>query len=200
MTTGARELPRRGTSSPIQGVYVLRSVSRPTNPGPPVAGIERCRRGGWGSIIEAAKPSREKTASGVFPQESWFAARRPPPSRGRSHHGAQNAKRIAVLVALRRSRLDGCARTSLFFRLQKSVGDHCRLHRSSPTGPKRPGRPRGGRGVNGGLVRGSETSSSTRNRDGGGAEGETGVARVRPSRGSCHVGRVPRPVEAHSRA
>jgi len=29
----------------------------------------------------------------------------------------------------------GCARTSLFHRLQKSIGDHCRPHRSFSTGP-----------------------------------------------------------------
>jgi hypothetical protein len=64
VTKGARESLRRGICATIQGARVLHSVFWPTEPGPPVAGIARCRRGGWRSCAGVAKPSRGKAAPG----------------------------------------------------------------------------------------------------------------------------------------
>jgi hypothetical protein len=48
---------------------------------------------------------------------------------------SQNVKRVAALVTLRRSKPEVVLVRRSFTRLQKSIGDHCRPHRSSSTGP-----------------------------------------------------------------
>jgi hypothetical protein len=64
VTKGARESLRRGIRATTQGARVLHSVFRPTEPGPPVAGVARRRRGGWRGYTGVAKPLRGKAALG----------------------------------------------------------------------------------------------------------------------------------------
>lgn len=134
VTNGCTRGAEEGNSRNIQGARVLRSVPRPTLPGPPVAGVARRRRGGWCEAhIGFAKPSREKADSGWPHQSTWFAVRRPRPREGRVTTATKREEgcgpRHDAKIEAR-----GCARTSLFHRLQKSIGDHCRPHRSSSTG------------------------------------------------------------------
>jgi hypothetical protein len=106
VTNGCTRGAEEGLSRNIKGARNLHSVPRPTVLGPPVGGVARRRRGGWfGFHIGFAKPSREKADSGWLNQGTWFAVRRPRPSRRGESPRSQNAKRVAALVALRRSRL-----------------------------------------------------------------------------------------------
>ena len=106
MTIGCTKGAEEGNSRNIQGARILHSVLRPTVLGPPVVNVARRRRGGWfGFHIGFAKPSREKADSG-WPRPK-HVVRGPSASslaRGESPR-PQNAKRIAVLVALRRPKL-----------------------------------------------------------------------------------------------
>jgi hypothetical protein len=91
-----------------------------------------------GEVLPAhAKPfTGGKRARGSFFRFRWLVARgaqlREKPEIAAP---AQNAKRVAALVALRGSSASSCARTSCF-ELQKSIGDSRWPHRSAPPAPK----------------------------------------------------------------
>jgi hypothetical protein len=88
------------------------------------------------SYRQRQSPHGEKPRSGQVNRSAWLAARRPHPLGRMSHHGAQNAKKVAAFVALRGSRLVSVLVRRSLNELQKSIGDHCWSHRSSFTGQK----------------------------------------------------------------
>lgn len=136
------------------------------------------------ALSRSPKPSREETVSGNPRQASWLAARRPHPSRGKSHHVAHNAKGIAVSVAMRGSKHTGV----LVHRFQS-----CRSRQATTAGlieasspVNRPDRPQGRWEVNGGLVQGEETSLPSRNREWRRSQGRNRRREGERERGGCH--------------
>jgi hypothetical protein len=134
MTTGARGELRRGIRASFQEARILRSVPRPTLPGPPVGGVARRRRGGWlGFISGSPSPHGKKRTRGGLTRARGSRSVGLVPREGRVTTATKREEgcgpRHAAKIEAR-----GRARTSLFHRLQKSIGDHCRPHRSFSTG------------------------------------------------------------------
>lgn len=136
MTIGCTKGAEEGNSRNIQGARILHSVLRPTVLGPPVVNVARRRRGGWfGFISGSPSPHGKKRTRGGPDQSTWFAARRPRPSRGASHHGHKTRRGLRSSSRCEDQSSQVCSYV-VVSRLQKSIGDHCRPHRSSSTGQK----------------------------------------------------------------
>jgi len=136
MTMGARGELRRGIRATFQGARILHSVPRPTLLGPPVGGVARRRRGGWfGFISGSPSPHGKKRTRGGSTKARGSRSVGLVPREGRV---TTVTKREVGCGPRRAAKIEAreCARTSFFHRLQKSIGDHCRPHRSSSTGPK----------------------------------------------------------------
>ena len=134
VTTGARESLRRGIRATIQGARVLHSVFWPTEPGPPVAGVARRRRGGWRGCADVAKPLRGKAALGWLLQSSWPAALWLSAASGEHTKGTKREEGCGLRHAAGTIARESCS--YVVFELQKSAGGICRPHRSALTGPQ----------------------------------------------------------------
>jgi hypothetical protein len=116
-----------------------------------------------GLISGSPSPLQGESERGVTSPE--HVARGPSASSLARGESPRHTKREEGCGPRRAARIEAreCARTSFFYRLQKSIGDHCWSHTSSFTGQKGPGRSQGRRGVNGDLIQGVEPSSPARN-------------------------------------
>lgn len=134
---GCTRAAEEGNSQSIQALRILHSVPRPTVSGPPVGVVARRRRGGWSRFSYRVRQALTGK-SGLGVAQTRARGSRSVGLVPRERRVTTATKREEDCGPRRAAKTEAreCARTSFFHRLQKSIGDHCRPHRSSSTGQK----------------------------------------------------------------